>query len=331
MKSATLRSPNPLHWPELYDMAIKYVKQGDDETFLQFKSRLSKYFVAHSNVQYKYDLLCPLFECLFEEGANDEDLIHSIEKAREVLCHSSSANDNADSTVLQSNAGRSLNQQEPQQFLSPPPSRSSPPLPPLVSPSPRAPSPSSPSGSPTADASDKPDSESAPDKPDSESSPDKSNSDHPPAQPESSVGEGLDRSEPRESAHTLQEIPQDSDGDTIPTLPLYLQYGSPHINYTNYASEVKNHKFPDDMLLYLQTVPKDKQERLDDFKTTVLKWYELEGVWSSLGIPQKDLDKKNQPVFVTTWFKEGRVCSLRTPKGVKAEEMEDSWWKWWIT
>ncbi|KAL0565280.1 hypothetical protein V5O48_016743 [Marasmius crinis-equi] len=121
----------------------------------------------------------------------------------------------------------------------------------------------------------------------------------------------------------------DADDDPIPILPSYLQHGSTHIDHTNYATKVKKAKFPNNFLLYLQTVPKDKQSRPEEFKMTVLKWLNLEGIWKSLDIPQQNLDKGQWPDIFSTWFKEGRTRMLRTPKNISAVKIKENWWTWW--
>ncbi|KAL0062241.1 hypothetical protein AAF712_010871 [Marasmius tenuissimus] len=56
----TARSPDPLHWPEVYTMALEYVDNGTQETFPQFEEHLKALFVKFE-VNYDYSLLKPLF------------------------------------------------------------------------------------------------------------------------------------------------------------------------------------------------------------------------------------------------------------------------------
>ncbi|KAK1220443.1 hypothetical protein PQX77_016787 [Marasmius sp. AFHP31] len=67
------RSLNPLHWPELYKMALEYV-DNDKGFFPQFEERLSTKLFAKHGLKYDYECLQVLFKRMWA-GETDQDTI----------------------------------------------------------------------------------------------------------------------------------------------------------------------------------------------------------------------------------------------------------------
>ncbi|KAK1215763.1 hypothetical protein PQX77_021601 [Marasmius sp. AFHP31] len=335
------RDLNPLYWPEVYTMACEYVNNGDDENFTQFEGRLSDLFTEVGGISYEYRHLRELFEAMWVGETDSQLILSNIESIRSKYCDGVLDGVFSNDAVNPELSDGMKTPQETKRSISPfsnvglPPS-SSPPSPLPSSPHRRATEPSSPphAGPDTAEM----DSNAEPTGLDSivgteqtrghlaesehNPSPDAS---HPRPDPVSQTNTHLDlNSQPIE------------DGNVIPMLPSYMKYGPENldpdaqVDHSTYAEHHSRLKFPENYLLYLQTVPKDCRERPEEFMTAVMKWIKLENVWLSKDQTTQGFDKEKRPVAFTRWFREGRTRSLKTPKYIQHQQMEAEWWPWWL-
>ncbi|KAK1223882.1 SERTA domain-containing protein 3 [Marasmius sp. AFHP31] len=395
-------SCNPLHWPEVYTMALEYINNA--EAFPKFEERLMTDVFDKRGVSYEYRLLKLLYEKLWMEDASVTTMWEAVESVRDAYLGGNPPTtvsppllDNEQSPALGNDVGRA-NSPSPDNHLPSPLFDNNDPSNLDTNPSPSVTTSSSPpplnnNGPSNLDTSPSPSVSPPLDNEQSStlgndvgwvdsSLPDNhlpsplfnnislSNLDTNPSPPDIAsphnkhVRETLQPSSPIPSPSCDNHLsstsgstssPSDEQvsdpvalpvtpvqapdtpskvaltprANAIPILPDYLKHGQRDLQPKEYPSVVSKLQFPSNYLLHLQNVPNLKRKRPEEWDTMVMKWHDLESMWSSMGVPAQELDKESWPDFFGIWFWEGRTRALRSCTLVQRDMVESEWWTWW--